>query len=381
LAVAQRVPIGKPLTEFPGATWNQLCELLERLDGFQPQTADLHADDRPQPPLRVTETATNNTGEFLHPFGIAALGKLASPLPPIVTSPPEDAAHNPDESLLVGKLFALLAPTTANLARLGRPVIVTRLPIEADQPGQVTVVGLTPVRIFRTDNAHTHARVADPAIEGEETIDAALFMVSAGGGIRVIEWALEDAVAPEDRLGYQWAIVELTGGDSQGFDKVVLTETVPEASWSSEGQILRPSTVTAGRLVPHAAIGTLTTRTDDETGTLTMDEAAHGIETGNIINLSWATGARNTITVGTVSGTSVPIGADDEGTGDDLPIATTEVTASIVGALMLDPDDTASVKNYFATEIEVTTGMGRIAKIRNGEIENVDCTEISLPEV
>lgn len=81
--------------------------------------------------------------------------------------------------------------------------------------------------------------------------------------------------------------------------------------------------------VPPAAAGTLTTRTDNQTGTLTMSDAGHGITTGAVIDLYWEGGARYGITVGTVSGTSVPIGADDSGHGNNLPVATTPITAMI----------------------------------------------------
>lgn len=79
--------------------------------------------------------------------------------------------------------------------------------------------------------------------------------------------------------------------------------------------------------LPAAAAGDLTTRTDDETGTLTMDDAGHGISTSDVIDLYWEGGARYGITVGTVSGTSVPIGADDSGSGDVLPADGTPITA------------------------------------------------------
>lgn len=79
--------------------------------------------------------------------------------------------------------------------------------------------------------------------------------------------------------------------------------------------------------VPAGKSGTLSTRTDNETGTLTLG-SGHGIATGNTIDLFWDGGARYTITVGTVSGTSVPIGADNSGTGDNLPAADTPVVAS-----------------------------------------------------
>lgn len=79
--------------------------------------------------------------------------------------------------------------------------------------------------------------------------------------------------------------------------------------------------------IPIAVTGELTTRTDANTGTLTMDSASHGITTGAKIDLYWTGGQRRYMTVGTVSGTSVPI---DLGSGTDLPVATTEVIAAVV---------------------------------------------------
>lgn len=77
-----------------------------------------------------------------------------------------------------------------------------------------------------------------------------------------------------------------------------------------------------------AKSGSLSTRTDDETGTLTMD-AGHGITTGARLDIYWDGGERRGITVGTVSGTSVPIGADDSGAGDVLPAQDTDIIAMV----------------------------------------------------
>lgn len=79
--------------------------------------------------------------------------------------------------------------------------------------------------------------------------------------------------------------------------------------------------------IPAGKAGTLTTRTDNETGSLTLG-SGHGIVTGQVIDLFWSGGARYGITVGTVSGTTVPIGADNSGTGDNLPSAATAIVAS-----------------------------------------------------
>lgn len=80
-----------------------------------------------------------------------------------------------------------------------------------------------------------------------------------------------------------------------------------------------------------AKTGSLTTRTDNDTGELTM-AGGHGISTGNKLDVYWVdptTGAmksRVNMTVGTVATNQVPI---DGGTGDVLPVATTAVTAMV----------------------------------------------------
>lgn len=76
--------------------------------------------------------------------------------------------------------------------------------------------------------------------------------------------------------------------------------------------------------VPAAKAGTLSTRTNNTDGTLTLG-SGHGITTGATIDLYWTNGARRNVTVGTVSGTSVPISS---GTGDNLPTQDTAITAT-----------------------------------------------------
>lgn len=75
--------------------------------------------------------------------------------------------------------------------------------------------------------------------------------------------------------------------------------------------------------------GSLTTRTDADTGTLTM-AGGHGITTGQRLDVYWTEagveGSRRGMTVGTVSVNSVPI---DGGTGDNLPTNTTAVIAAV----------------------------------------------------
>jgi len=89
---------------------------------------------------------------------------------------------------------------------------------------------------------------------------------------------------------------------------------------SSEGVVLREVSLAA------AKTGTLTVRTDANTGSLTMTSGAHGILTADKIGLYWDGGSRRNVTVGSVSGSVVPI---DLGSGDDLPTAATAITAQV----------------------------------------------------
>lgn len=88
---------------------------------------------------------------------------------------------------------------------------------------------------------------------------------------------------------------------------------------SADGSIIKTTSVAA------AKTGTLTTRTDANTGELTM-AASHGITTGARLDLYWDGGSRRGITVGTVATNAVPI---DLGSGDDLPADETVITAMV----------------------------------------------------
>lgn len=74
--------------------------------------------------------------------------------------------------------------------------------------------------------------------------------------------------------------------------------------------------------VAAAKTGTLTTRTDANTGVIT-GQSGHGVTTGARLDVYWADGKRYGMTVGTVSGTSIPI---DLGAGDNLPDDGTDLT-------------------------------------------------------
>lgn len=96
-----------------------------------------------------------------------------------------------------------------------------------------------------------------------------------------------------------------------------------------ESSYRTPTPLAAGKT------GTLTTRTDANTGTLTMD-SGHGIQTGDIVDIYWDGGVQRNVTVGTVATNSVPF---DLGTGDDLPIATTAVVVGVQTEVDFDIED------------------------------------------
>lgn len=71
--------------------------------------------------------------------------------------------------------------------------------------------------------------------------------------------------------------------------------------------------------LPVGKAGTLTARTDANTGSATLG-SGHGITDGMIVDIRWAAGVRYGMTVGTVASLVVPV---DGGAGDDLPATST----------------------------------------------------------
>lgn len=118
------------------------------------------------------------------------------------------------------------------------------------------------------------------------------------------------------------------------------------------------------------AAGTLTSRTDDETGSLTL-ATGHGITTAQVIDLYWSGGARYKITVGTVSGDVVPIGANNSGSGSVLPAATTAVVAAprVAFNCSIDGDELSllAVQAYFAVSTE--TSAAHVSLLDSGAAE------------
>lgn len=84
--------------------------------------------------------------------------------------------------------------------------------------------------------------------------------------------------------------------------------------------------------VPAAKAGDLTTRTDADTGVVTVDDSGHSFIDTDRVDLYWDGGCRRGMAVsGVPSGAAVTI---DGGNGDDLPVQDTAVT--MIEPLLLD---------------------------------------------
>ena len=144
--------------------------------------------------------------------------------------------------------------------------------------------------------------------------------------------AAAHGIATADVVAINWS----EGDRSNVPVGTVAGNSVPISSGSSFGDVLPLVTTAITAMVRR--VGTLTTRTDRNTGTLTMSPG-HGITTGETIDIRWGSLNRYNVVVGTVAGNSVPI---DFGTGDILPLAASAITAVVrkTGTLTTRTNDT-----------------------------------------
>lgn len=125
--------------------------------------------------------------------------------------------------------------------------------------------------------------------------------------------------------------------------------SVVHGQFASSRTITSDGEVTKNPSLAAAKAGTLTVRTSNSVGTLTMD-TGHGIITGDRLDLYWTdptTGAaksRYGITVGTVATNSVPI---TSGAGDNLPLVDAVISA-MVPVLETLPVDNAAMQALLA---------------------------------
>lgn len=94
-------------------------------------------------------------------------------------------------------------------------------------------------------------------------------------------------------------------------------------------------------LVNAGKSGTLTTRTDDNTGVITLG-SSHGVTDSHIVDVYWAGGVRYGMTVTGTDSTTISI---DGGAGDVLPAAETTVVVGITEDIVcvLTGDDARAI--------------------------------------
>jgi hypothetical protein len=154
---------------------------------------------------------------------------------------------------------------------------------------------------------------------------------------------------------------------------VTIAQSVSGSVTIQTPPIIRTSSAPIGLEEPLSAAksGTLTTRTDNNTGELTMS-GGHGITTGQIIDIYWTGGVQRSVTVGTVATNAVPI---DSGIGDNLPADETPITAVVQQPIncAIDGDNTKAI----AVVLTTTTPSLRTA----GNVQFLDAAADVIAEI
>lgn len=103
-----------------------------------------------------------------------------------------------------------------------------------------------------------------------------------------------------------------------------VTVTVDDITFTNVLEVEGDSIESTSPSVAAAKSGTLTTRTDDDTGVVTF-ATGHGFTTGNKIDIFWSGGSRRAMDA-TVAGDAATL---DGGTGDNLPVLSTVITGMV----------------------------------------------------
>lgn len=106
--------------------------------------------------------------------------------------------------------------------------------------------------------------------------------------------------------------------------------------------------------LPAGKSGTLTTRTDDNTGVVTV-ASGHGITDSDTVDVYWSGGRRYGVDVTATAATTIDI---DLGSGDNLPAASTAVVIvkQVVVNKAIDGDNVEIIG--FLAELAASTGFG-----------------------
>lgn len=121
--------------------------------------------------------------------------------------------------------------------------------------------------------------------------------------------------------------------------QITKTLRIDSTTYSENRSITAKKSVRHSESVAAAKAGTITS------GTATLS-SGHGITTGQIVSAFWTTGGaakcRRNVTVGTVSGTSVPLTG---GTGDTLPSGGAAIVLQVetIVEMRFDADDVQAV--------------------------------------
>ena len=122
--------------------------------------------------------------------------------------------------------------------------------------------------------------------------------------------------------------------------------------------------VAGGALLPAAVAGTLTTRTDANTGIVTV--TAHTIGDSDTVALFWEGGRRYGVDVTGHTGTTISI---DVGSGDDLPVITTPVT------IVKETRANVSIDGDNAKLIALTLAITDPSAATKGRVDFFDATD------
>ncbi len=93
--------------------------------------------------------------------------------------------------------------------------------------------------------------------------------------------------------------------------------------FNQSGTVTADSAIVQEVSVSPGDAGTLSTRTDNDTGVVTVDDSGHAFTISDRVDIYWTGGCRRGMAVTNVSGADVSI---DGGAGDNLPTQSTEVT-------------------------------------------------------
>ena len=131
--------------------------------------------------------------------------------------------------------------------------------------------------------------------------------------------------------------------------------------------------ITLPALVAAQTNGTLGTRTDADTGVVTLS-TGHGISTSDVVDVYWSGGVRYGMTA-TVSGNDVTV---DGGAGDDLPTVASTITAVVVQTDIDPLEIDGDAGNFFAVVYENASDTGAKAHIDLQDSGDLTIAEIDL---